>query len=448
MAKQLYGRGTIEEIIKGKKYRIQQPAGKDPVSGKYLRIRETFLGTRRQAEMRLEQIRRELEAGRRVDADKITFAEWLGQYLELRIGSGKYRPKTLKQDRSNGKHLLRGFGSVLVVDITPAMVDAFYASMRKDGIGDTTVKQVHKMLKRVLDYAVRNDIILRNPVDRVESPKKPKPHRRALDAAEARKLINLCSTGAPTASKTAVFLGLSLGARLGEVLGITWGNIVLEGERPFVHIVQQFTDGGRIAPLKTDEDDSPNPGRIVPLDTSTVMALCAWRSEQRKQLNALGIEQGGDTPVITSSIGSFLGHSRFRKWWQSFCVENGYGRWVSDDGLEVVTLRIGDDASLHPGCIIEWVDSAGWPCDASGKRFSRSYKRPKITRHYDGLKFHELRHTHFTMRLASGMDIPTAQALGGWSTPDVLLNVYAHPVSQNVWDSVGFMDKLTEKQTA
>ena len=48
------------------------------------------------------------------------------------------------------------------------------------------------------------------------------------------------------------------------------------------------------------------------------------------------------------------------------------------------------------------------------------------------------------MRLASGMDIPTAQALGGWSTPAMLMNVYAHPVNENIWNAAGFMDKLTE----
>ena len=111
-------------------------------------------------------------------------------------------------------------------------------------------------------------------------------------------------------------------------------------------------------------------------------------------------------------------------------------------------MTVGDDVLLYEGCVIEWRDADGWPCDANGKRYSRSYKRPKIERHYNGLKYHELRHTHFTMRLAAGMDIPTAQALGGWSTPDVLMTVYAHPVAQNVWDSVGFMDKLTAKQTA
>ena len=443
----LYGKGTITEIVKGKKYRLALSAGKDPLTGKYRRHQETFLGTKRQAQLRIEEIRRELENGKRIDADKIGFAEWLEKYLSMREDSGKYRPKTIRQDRSLSKHLVNGLGAVLVVDITPAMVDSLYSSMRKKGLGDTTVKQAHKLLKRVMAYAVNNDIIMRNPVNRAEAPKKPKPQRNALATEEAQRLGEICVSGTLTANKTAVYLGLSLGARLGEVLGLTWGHLETSGPRPFAYIVQQFTSENETAPLKTDKDDNPT-GRVVPLDASTVSVLMAWKAKQREQLNALGIEQGSNTPIVTNQIGAFTNHSRFGRWWRDFCVENGFGRWVDDDGRKIVSLKIGDDSALFPGCVIEWHDSNGWPCDESGKRYSRTYKRPKVNHHYDGLRFHELRHTHFTMRLASGMDIPTAQALGGWSTPDVLLNVYAHPVAQNIWDSAGFMDKLTAKQTA
>ena len=447
MAKQLYGRGTVTEIIKGKKYRIQQPCGKDPITGKYRRIRETFMGTRRQAEMRLEEIRRELEQGKALNADRVTLAEWMEQYLSNRESLGKLRPNTLKRDRGLSKHVIRGLGAVLIVDITPAMVNGFYASLRDSGVGDTTVKQCHRLLKTVLKQAVNNDLILRNPVERADTPKNPKPNRQSLEPGEANRMSALCESGTPTANKTAVYLALATGARLGEILGLTWGNIELDGDRPFVHIVQQFTEQGEIAPLKTDKDDAPNPGRLIPIDSSTVAVLAAWRQAQRMQLNTLGIEQSKSTPVVSNRLGAFTNHSCFHRWWRdSFCVPNGFGRYFAEDGREIVTLTIGDDATLYGDCTIEWKDAEGWPCDATGKRYSRSYKRPRIKKRYDGLHFHALRHTHFSLRLASGMDTITAQYLGGWSSPAMLMNVYAHPVAQNIWDSAGFMDRLTAKQ--
>lgn len=107
----LYGKGTIIEIVKGKKYRLALSTGKDPMFGLiyklpervpdnafaigddgkpvkprvvfgeaspeekaayttwqtpvvYLRHQETFLGTKRQAQLRIEDIRRELESGK------------------------------------------------------------------------------------------------------------------------------------------------------------------------------------------------------------------------------------------------------------------------------------------------------------------------------------------------------------------------------------------------
>lgn len=524
------GKGTITEIVKGKKYRLALGGGKHPLAGtystgekvpldacaldndgnlvrpqvtygnatdeqrsafsswrvpEYMRAQETFMGTKRQAELRLEVMRRELKlskdlmlkgidvdeleacgltVGLAIEADmsaiqvagiieqhrekerlKVTFAGWCEQYLSTREKLAKYRPATYKHDRGLAKHLVRGLGDKKLVDITPAMVSGLYASMRERGVGDTTIRQCHRLLKTMMRHALHNGLIPRNPVELAEAPRNPKPQRHALGVEDAARLSTCCTSGTPTANKVAVYLGLSLGARLGEVLGLEWRHVELDGERPFVHLVQQYTAQGKTAPLKTDKDENPL-GRIVPIDASTVAVLSAWAAEQRIQLNALGIEQGTSTPIVTNSLGGFTDHANFQKWWRSFCIDNGFGRRVTDEGRELITLTLGEDADIYSSYHILWRDSEGWPCDENGKRYSRSHKRPKVATHYEGLHFHELRHTHFTIRLASGIDIPTAQALGGWATPTVLMNVYAHPVAQNVWASAGFMDRLTARK--
>ena len=309
----------------------------------------------------------------------------------MREGMDKHRIGTLKKDRSQAQHLIRRLGTVKVVDITPAIVSNLYASMRKEGVGDTTVLACHRLLKRIMKYAVENDLIVRNPVDRAETPKNPKPKRNSLSTVDARRMGTIVTSGTPTANKTCVFLGLSLGARLGEVLSLTWGHVELDGDRPFAHIVQQHTRYGERTALKTDSDVNPV-GRIVPLDASTVTALKAWKSEQRKLLNDLGIEQGTNTPIITNAIGNWTSHTKFEKWWREFCVDHGFGQWLSEDGKPIVKLTIGDDVLAYPSCIIEWVDEEDWHCDENGKRYSRTYKRPHIKRHYGGLNYHELRY--------------------------------------------------------
>ena len=439
MAK-LYGDGTITEVVKGKKYRIALSCGKDPITGKYRRVQETFLGTKTQAKRRIEQIRRELENGRRPDADKILFADWCEEYLMMRRKSGNYRAHTLRQERALGKHLVGGLGGVRLVDIAPKTVEDLIIAMRESGMGETTIRQCYGLMKRVMRYALVNNLILRNPVDWVDPPKKAKPRRRALSINEVRRLEDALTDGEVTSNKAAAYVGLHTGARLSEVLGLEWRHVYIGGPRPYVHIIQQHTPEGTRTPLKTDSDDNPV-GRVVPLDASTVEVLTAWRAAQREQLSAFGIAQDASTPVFTNSVGGWTGHSRFRKWWHELCVEAGLGRWVDQDGHEVLDLRLGDKVPDRDDVVVEWRDADGWPCDADGRRFSRTHKRPEVRRHYEGLTFHELRHTYFTLLMQSGADIPTAQALGGWSTPEMLNRVYSHPTPEHIWGTVGFMDR-------
>lgn len=440
MAK-LSGNGSITEITKGKKYRISLSCGKDPITGKYMRVQETFLGTRLQAQRRIDEIREELKQGKQPNADKVRFSEWCEEYLKMRRESGNYRTKTLQQERTISKHLLRGLGDAKVVEITPKTVSDLMASMREAGVGVVTIRQCYGLLKRIMRYALINRLILTNPVELVDPPKKTKPKRRALSINEVRQLEDALTAGTPSAWSAAAYTALHTGARLGEVLGLEWRHVYMGGSRPYIHIIQQHTPENTRTALKTDSDDNPV-GRDVPLDASTVEVLAAWRVEQQEQLSVFGLAQDAGTPVFTSSTGGWIDHAHLQRWWRSFCVDAGLGRWVDPDGHEVVELRLGDDASAYEGCIVEWRDGEGWPCDADGRRYSRTHKRPEVRRHYDGLTFHELRHTYFTLLLHSGVDIPTAQALGGWSTPEMLNRVYSHPTPEHIWSTVGFMDRL------
>ena len=50
-------------------WRITVPAGRDPESGKYVRVRETFAGTKTEARKRRDELRVEVAHGTHVRAD-------------------------------------------------------------------------------------------------------------------------------------------------------------------------------------------------------------------------------------------------------------------------------------------------------------------------------------------------------------------------------------------
>ena len=488
MAK-LYGKGSITELDKGKKYRIELSLGRDPVTGKYRKHRETFLGSRRECELRVDEIRREREfldkltaSGVDMDAlerygitpeyiferglsvgeviaelDKCVadeearakqkrFDEWAEEYLQMRERRGVVRPATLKQNRVCARHLSERIGDMYITEIKPRDVDNLYAQMTAEGLGQSVVVQSHKLLRQIMAHAVKNGLILFNPVDRdrLEAvPKLVKSKRKSLERDEYTRLLSICSSGAPTALHVAVYLGGILGARLGEVLGLQWKHFH-DGERPFILVEQQYRRDGEVAATKTGKDGDG--GRIIPIDASSASLLRSWRSAQREALLEFGIESGLDTPIVTNEVGTWQDHARFERKFRQFCVDHGYGRFVDEDGTRIVELCIGDDAAPYDGCVILWHDAEGWPCDAEGKRYSRTYKKPKIKKRYQGLVYHELRHSKYSIAGADGMPKKVAQALGGWKSSKMLDEIYEHALDEDVLKSASYMERYTTPQ--
>ena len=65
-------------------------------------------------------------------------------------------------------------------------------------------------------------------------------------------------------------------------------------------------------------------------------------------------------------------------------------------------------------------------------RYVDSHGIPRIKRTgYEGLKFHELRHTQATLLISNGADIKTVQNRLGHSTAALTMDIYAHAIEQN-----------------
>ena len=450
MSNALYGKGTIKELAKGKYY-LRFPIGKDPVTGKYRAHCETFNGTRRQAELRIEELRRGYAGGKAPNADKITYAELSADWLdarERRLKRGDLRPATVKQDRQFAKHIVSIIGNVRVADIAPYTVAKLYRKLEDDGIGETTVLGCHKQLKMVLDYAERNEIINRNPIDKMDRNEVPKTIRRSkttLSEVEAKRLFDEALKERPSACSMAVLLALGTGMRRGEVLGLTWALVCLEGERPYLRNVQQFTKEQTVTLRKTDSKGRPI-GEYLPLDRTTVELLRAWKAIQAQALSANGFIQTDQTPVCANTIGGFYNVDNFERDFRRFCIKHGFGRMVDDEGREIVRVDLDESGRMigepPEGARVEYYDSKGWPVDEHGRRFSRTNPRPAFKAHYEGLHPHKLRTTYFSLRRGE-IDDRTLQEIGGWSSPRMLQEIYSQPVDERIWASAGFMDRLS-----
>ena len=84
------GAGEIEEVVKGKVYRIRHHLGRDPKTGRYIRSpKKTIYGTKADARRALEEYRIELEYG--VDnPDDLTVGRYARAWYKRRVNSGRY----------------------------------------------------------------------------------------------------------------------------------------------------------------------------------------------------------------------------------------------------------------------------------------------------------------------------------------------------------------------
>ena len=158
-------------------------------------------------------------------------------------------------------------------DITQSAVEIYSGKLKKDGYGDTTRGHYLDALKTFLNWAEQDQRITRNPIARIEKPKRDEERKGVLtpeqfihlvqSTAEKNVLVGR-SSGAERA--TLYLLAGVTGLRRKELLRLTWGNIHLEGNA-FVRVPAKLAKNAK-------EADQPVP-------VATVAILQAMKAQAR-----------------------------------------------------------------------------------------------------------------------------------------------------------------------
>lgn len=395
-----HGDGTITELSRGC-FQVCVPLGRDPITGRYKKLRRTVHGTKADANKLRKQLVSERDNGLNLDAEKLTFSEFAEQWLAARKVEGGVKPRYLIDLKSKTETLSRFIGNVKLADIRPATVESLLAALKDDHEAQrprsgTTLHAYFGLLKQMLRYAVNHDLLLRNPCDRVRPPKKNKVKRRSLSLVQARKLIACLNESEEEAraklgakeqrqldrgngynrsqiiglrdlgNHVAIRLAMATGMRHGELLGLTWGHVDLKSG--FVHVVQSVDCYGNLGDPKSEAGR-----RSIAIGNDTVERLKKWKAEQAALLSRLGLAQTPQTFVCCSNTGGMNDQGNMGSWWRKWREANGFNGWL----------------------------------------------------------IHELRHTQATHLLASGADIKTVQARLGHSTAALTLDIYGHALPAN-----------------
>lgn len=111
-----------------------------------------------------------------------------------------------------------------LADITPQDVQKFVASRLTGGRNATTVMVDLKTLNAPFSLAMRQGLVLSNPVPAADAPRAEKESREPFTWEQVGKLIK----SAKGEWKTAVMVGAYTGQRLGDCVSMTWDCVDME----------------------------------------------------------------------------------------------------------------------------------------------------------------------------------------------------------------------------
>jgi integrase len=286
--------GSVRQLASGQwqaRYRgpdgLMRPAGK------------TF-PTKGAAEQWLTLTEAEMLTGDWIDPDAglIPFAEYAATWIDERPG---LRPKTLDLYR----YLLRrhlsatpGFGARAIAEITPAHVRRWRKSLADSGVSAVTIAKAYRLLKAIMNTAVDDGIIRRNPCRIKGAGQEKSPERPVLTVHQVFTLAEAIDRRYRALVLLAVFASL----RWGELAALRRADIDLTACT--VRITRSLTelpDGGYAFGSPKSEAGLrtvPFPDLIVPDLTWHLARFTA---------------SDDDALVFTSPTGSPLRRGNFRR---------------------------------------------------------------------------------------------------------------------------------------
>jgi integrase len=204
--------------------------------------------------------------------------EWLDGPAKLKV-----RPTTHRSYAFQVETVNRHLGDVKLQKLTLGRVQSFYAHLadeKSHGLAVRTIRNYHALLRRALQVALKQGLVDRNVLadDEAFQMRLPEIEHETWTPGQLSEYLAAAMTHR---LGSALWLAVFTGARRGEVTGVQWRDIDLSAGEWSVSRARLITGMG--------EPKSKAGRRIIGLDDGTVEVLSQWRSQQRQELLAVGI---------------------------------------------------------------------------------------------------------------------------------------------------------------
>jgi integrase len=184
---------------------------------------------------------------------------------------------------------------VKVDKLSPAHLQALYRSKLDENLSGRTVQYLHVVIHRALKQVLRWGLVARNVAEAVDPPKVMKKEMKRLSSQQARQLL---IAAASDRLEALYVLAVHTGLRQGELLGLRWDDIDLEGS--ILRVRRTLSDGEFTVPKTTRSR------RSVRLTAAAVEALKRHSARQADEMTRVGDIYQDQGLVFASEIGTPL----------------------------------------------------------------------------------------------------------------------------------------------
>lgn len=286
-------------------------------------------------------------------------------------------------DKNLRNHVLPTLGDKPLESITAKDIESLYQTLRsrgrKDGkdfggaLSENTINKVHQNLRKILDLAVEDGLILSNPAKQKRIVKPPSPakiraQKQEVQTLSAEQLVLFLEFNEQQEDDLNLLwrLIIETGLRRGEAIALQWSDLDVTNSRLSIRRAADPSVSRGVKRTKTNRD------RNLELDPQLVSVLL----EYKKTRGVLG-------PAYVSANAYIFG-----------TLNN--------------ELRVPNDV---------------------GARFSRAVKKAVVgitKAELPHFTLKTLRHTHATLMLANGSNPKIVQERLGHSTITVTMDTYSH----------------------
>ena len=282
-----------------------------------------------------------------VAPNSITFDEHLNVWLLEKDRSRAVRT-ALGYRYTAGKYVPDNFKSKKLRDIRPLHVKQMYSDLQQRVSDSSTLRLTHILIHGVLESALKEELIARNPAHGLKPITTSKDDVKDLQVftpKHAQQFAEACNAH----KWGGIFLFMLLtGTRRGEACGLTWANVNLESKTPSVKIEQTLHCAGKQKLITRPKTKTSR--RVIYLSPDVVQLLRNVKKSQFDLRQNLKHKAQHNDFVFTNSLGGMIGPDNLKFHMNAICKLAGVSR-----------IRIHDlrhtyaSLALRAGCRIEVV---------------------------------------------------------------------------------------------